>query len=351
MKLLWINDASASKPERLRGDIFSGVEVLDSTQFQGSQMKPTGEALVQAKLDEDKACILADSHIFGCRSEGFQLLMKFASHRNFVRGVLISTDLYPAPSASEWASQHSKFWRFQDESTEPSDHTCKLILRYFKNGTISFINPANEMLLKCDAAFRFAKELSSNDCIKFVNQWGMLGASVGESIDSMVPFCPRQSESGRLLSKTFPETFSEMESDLGIKISANHRKGEYPNYIADWKRILCPFESLRVAATGWPNSRINETSYRSSDAYGGALRLLWESARRATNLNVKVLPSEAMLKGADSVQRDWIQAQYELLNVVMQGLGPREYHALLRAASDEVTRALLIVAKYREEGA
>jgi hypothetical protein len=347
MKLLWINNdvVPDEARQRLGRGFFEGVEALPHSLFCEARQIESGYKAVQAKLDQGPTCILADSQIFAHVDGGFKLLDHFKDHTHFNRGAVVSTDLHPALDDPIWNSSRSKFWRFQSDSSSPDNDVCEQILKFLEHGTTSFIVPAFEMLCRFKAAFSFVQELKADECARFVEHWGHLGASLNSSDGSLVPFCPKQAKRWRL----FPTTSSELAA-LGITISRKQNmQPEYQNLMTDWVKILCPFESLRIAANWCPASHNRGANCQQADACGGALRLLCESARRASDENSSFRPPDELLLECDSVQRDWILTQYERLSTKLQAFVPNDYRDLLIAASKEVDRALEILAKYKGE--
>ncbi len=347
MKLLWINDDGVSEEarQRMSHGYFDEVDPLPRSLFGGKQQIEAGYKAVQAKLDQGRVCILTDSQIFADNEGGFKLLKHFQSHANFDRGVVISTDLHPALGSPDWNLSWSKIWRIQADSSSPDNDICQKILKYCEYGTTSFIGPAFEMLCRFKAAFSFVQELKADECVRFVEHWGHLGASLNASDGSLIPFCPKQAKRWHL----FPTTPSELAA-LGITISRKQNmQPEYQHLTTHWANILCPFESLRRSANWCPATPKREANPQQADAYGGALRLLCESARKATNTNGTLRPPDELLLECDSVQRDWLQAQYERLHAKIQAFDPNDYRDLLKAALKEVDRALEILAKYKGE--
>lgn len=346
--ILWINDNTISKEslENMHDDGFEVLPPLNSNWFRNANQKEAGTKQVQAMLQRGSTCILTDSKIFDNPNGGFTLLETFQDHDNFDCGVVISEALHPAPDDPKWHACRSKIWRFQAESTAPDADTCKQILRFFRDGTTSFINPASEMLKQFATAFCFVKELTADECAHFLENWGSFRSLLGVSGDSLIPFCPRQAKRRRL----FPKTFPDLENALGFPVSRKQRKqNDYPLGMVDWRQILCPFESLLRATTWCSASNKRQALTQQPGTFGGALRLLCESARKASGKNDKLQAPEELLLESDSVQRDWILAQYERLDTKIQRFELSEYRDLLNAASSEVQRALAILQRYKEE--
>ena len=338
MKILWSNDLPVhdSSKDALRSYLSSlEVEILDPYYFVGAADFKKAVEFVRSRLSAPRTHVISDSQICGDESAGLKLLQQLRAEPNFGKGIVLSEDLHPSVGDPVWQTQRQQIWRFVGNSRVPSGDTCERIIRYFDQGIISFIPAAESLFRRLRLTLGFLHEVESAEYRRFLGIWGSIGGAIEADDNSLTLFCPRVADRWNLI----PRDFKGLEQATGIKVGFGSQK-EISRAIEDWAQIVCPFESLRRAAS-WQSGRGNRA--------GGAFRLLWESTRSVGNGHAVPIPA-AMLESADSIQRDWLRIQYQRLNEQLEKLKSDDLQALYQDATAEVDRGLEILTLYKEEG-